>query len=127
MFQQPVLFSFFFCKNSHISWLLPCLFRVVPQSDLRGYCLGLTLQHVFRIKHNPQLLGYAFFSVGTIIFSKVRKIRGGGVVRAKIHQAFLYNFTCTFNTLQTRLITIASLQIRKLKVQRKQNTLSKIR
>ena len=37
IFQLPGLC----CKNSCISWLLPCLFRAVPYSSLRGYVLGL--------------------------------------------------------------------------------------
>ena len=58
MFLLPV---FFFFKKSCIPWLLPSLFREVPQSYLRGCFPGLPPQQVYQIKQNSQLLGCAFF------------------------------------------------------------------
>lgn len=40
MFPPPGLH----CKNSYKSWLLPCHFGAIPQSDLRGHLLGLSPQ-----------------------------------------------------------------------------------
>ena len=51
------------CKNSFISWLLPYLFAAVAQSYLKSWLPGLSSQQVCWIKHNPQLLGCAFFPV----------------------------------------------------------------
>ena len=65
MFQLPG----FCCKNSHIAWLLPYLFRMVPQRCLKGWLLGLSPQFVHWIKHNSQLLGCAiFFSVNNSLW-----------------------------------------------------------
>ena len=42
------------CRNSYISWLLPYLFRAVPQSHLRGCVPDLSPQQVCQIKSNSQ-------------------------------------------------------------------------
>ena len=64
--RYPVFFNSSFdvpttFKNPYISWLLPYLFRAVPQSDLRGCLLGLKSSENCWIKENSQLSGCAFF------------------------------------------------------------------
>ena len=64
--RYPVFFNSSFdvpttFKNPYISWLLPYLFRAVPQSDLRGCLLGLKSSENCWIKQNSQLSGCAFF------------------------------------------------------------------
>ena len=46
------LYFYFFPQNTYISWLLPYLFRAVPQSYLRGCFPGLSSQQVCLIKLN---------------------------------------------------------------------------
>ena len=56
-------------KNSYISWLLPCLFRAIPYNYLRGCVLGLIPWFCRWIKHNSQLLGWAFLQSTHSIYS----------------------------------------------------------
>ena len=51
----------FLLQNSYVLWLLPSLFRTIPQSYLRGCILGLILSFVCQVKHNSHLWGCAFF------------------------------------------------------------------
>ena len=55
----------FCCKNTYIAWLLPFLFRTDPQSSLRGYLLGLSLQYICQIKHNSLTFILCFFPVNS--------------------------------------------------------------
>ena len=55
----------FCCKNTYIAWLLPFLFRTDPQSSLRGYLLGLSLQYVCQIKHKSLTFRFCFFPVNS--------------------------------------------------------------
>lgn len=53
-------YIFFFSKNCCISWLLPCLFGIAPQSYLRGSTQALVLSSVPK-QNQSQLLGYMYF------------------------------------------------------------------
>ena len=55
----------FCCKNTYIAWLLPFLFRTDPQSSLRDYLLGLSLQYVCQIKHKSLTFKLCFFPVNS--------------------------------------------------------------